>query len=217
MNISKRHTNPHNSSTSHPSTSFNPRLPINDVPIYVLVSTHITFFAPHFRNSKCIASHSLTFNLDLATREIHPSSVTRSHVPSFSLLKRVKLKSTMIHLWLHKKLTHVSRFRTFPSKRSPYLIQTAFWPLFKLWITNYIFQHFLDKWPPNCQEDRDLYDFTHYVSWTSFPADPIHFLPNFQLSVMSYILDPLSCLKILKSFLHQNPWSVFKIPVVDLS
>ena len=61
-NLSKFHITHRDSSTSHISTSYRPHIPTNDVPTYVLVSTHIIPFSPHLRHSKFLASNSLTFN-----------------------------------------------------------------------------------------------------------------------------------------------------------
>ena len=51
-NQSKHHITHCNSSTSHLSTSYRSRLTVNDVPTYVLVSTHIIPFSPIFLASQ---------------------------------------------------------------------------------------------------------------------------------------------------------------------
>ena len=62
------------------------------------------------------------------------------------------------------------------------------------------------------QKERDIqlsYS-TQYVPSTSFPPNPIHPIPTFQLYLISYILCPLSCLNILRSIPCQNLCHVLK-------
>ena len=112
-------------------------------------------FTPHFRHSKFFTSHPLTFNPDHEKHELIPSAGIRSHLHYFYFVKRVKPKPAMIKKWLHK--TNNSRFVIyylfFPTeynsytKKPPHLIHNDFWPLFKIWLSDSMFQCFLDKWP----------------------------------------------------------------------
>ena len=61
------------------------------------------FFTSHLRHSKFLTSHSLMFNPPIATYKLPPLAATHSHVPLLYVIKSVKPKSAMIHLWLHKK------------------------------------------------------------------------------------------------------------------
>ena len=78
---------------------------------------HILYrFSPHFRHSKFLTLHSLTFKPSCATCELLPSASTRSYMPSFYFVKNVKPKSAMMHSWLQKQITHILRSRPFSSQ-----------------------------------------------------------------------------------------------------
>ena len=58
-------------------------------------------------------------------------------------------------------------------QNSPHLIQNAFQPLFKIRLTESLFQYFMANPPPYCQEFQELYEFR--ASYDSTQSNPQQF------------------------------------------
>ena len=203
-------------------TSFWPWIPTNYVPTYVLISTHIIYILPHIYeilNSFVFPFSQLTPRVKIVSLMTHDSICTHALMSLFIIwLTQISTKT----------ITHVSQYRLFLANGLSYTTKTShnhikkttFAQLFQFLLNIFspIFLHV--SWQvdiPRCQEVRELDEFNQYVSQTGLPPNLIHSLPTPQLDMMSSRHDSLTCLKSSKSFPRQNLWSVFKLPLVDLS
>ena len=151
------------------------------------------------------------FNPVRATCKLPSTADTSSYISSLYSVKMVNSKSAMIYQSHFSNLDHF-----LPKTLSAHIRQI------QLFIVTLHLYHYSSFNSPTLSSNNFFPSDSHIVKsdgiWMpslcmyllSFTLPNIfHLLPSFQLTMKLFIIDPLSCLEILRSFPCQNPWRAF--------